>query len=90
MTVQFNIKSAEANALIARLAEVTGKSKTEAVTEAVRDCLARIESGREADIQARIARVMALVDQSRPHLPAKLPSQKDLDDMVFDDHGAPR
>jgi antitoxin VapB len=43
-----NIRNAEAERLAARLAKLTGQSKTQAVTEALRDRLARLTRGRRA------------------------------------------
>ena len=41
--MNLNIKSAEAHALAARLARVSGESMTAAVTQAIRERLARLE-----------------------------------------------
>ena len=86
--MQFNIKSREANLLINRLATTTGESKTEAVTRAVRERLAKIE--RQQNLEERLARVLAITDSIRADLPEKLPTQAEMDDWFYDEHGLPR
>jgi hypothetical protein len=86
--VQVNIKSIEANGLIDRLTQLTGESKTRAITESLRLRLAALE--READTQKRIADVNRLVDDLRSRLPRNLPTQAELDAWIYDPDGLPR
>ena len=86
--MQTNIKSVMANQLIDRLAAMTGESKTQAVTEAVRLRLADIE--RRTGMERRIADVNAMVDRFRARLPDKLPSQAEMDAWFYDEDGLPK
>lgn len=86
--MHLNIKSDETHALATRLATETGESLTFAVTQAVRERLARIE--REKSFEERLARVMALATSIRSRLPEKLPTQTEMDDMFYDEDGLPK
>jgi antitoxin VapB len=86
--MQFNVKNREANELIEQLVAVTGESKTQAVTEAVRERLCKIE--RERSLEERLAKVMAIVDAIRAQLPEKLPTQAEMDAWFYDEDGMPK
>jgi antitoxin VapB len=80
-----NIRNPEAERLAAELARRTGETKTEAVTKALRDRLARVHrerSGRLADELEMIAEHCAIL----PVLDAR-PADEILG---YDEHGLPR
>jgi antitoxin VapB len=83
--VALNIRSKETEELVAELARLTGESKTDAVTKAVRDRLERVKRTRRkrslADELDAIARQCAAL----PVLDAR-----SADDILgYDDHGLP-
>ena len=81
-----NIRNAETERLTAALALMTGRTKTEAVTEALRDRLERLRrerSGRSPadeldDIGRRCAKLPVLDERSADEI------------LGYDEHGAPR
>jgi antitoxin VapB len=81
-----NIRSRETEELAAELARLTGESKTEAVTKAVRDRLERVKRSRQhrslADELDAIGRECAAL----PVLDARSPEEI----LGFDEHGLPR
>jgi antitoxin VapB len=81
--MSLNIKNAEAYRLIRELAELTGESMTGAVTEAVRERLARVRS----DFQP--ADIRELAREIRDRLP---PGYLDEDhgELLYDKDGLPR
>lgn len=87
MGVQLNIKDPETVRLARELADQTGRS----VTETIRIALQRARDDREADIQARIARMNAAVDELRKHLPPewKGRTSKEIMDDLYDEDGLP-
>lgn len=86
--MHLNIKNHDTHALATQLATETGESLTFAVTQAVRERLARLE--REKSFDERLAKVMALADSIRARLPAKLPTQAEMDEWFFDENGLPQ
>lgn len=88
--MQLNLKDAETNVMVARLAALTRTNKTVAVREAVRARLAEVEAAREADIARRLAEVQALTKAFVDSLPKPLPTQAELDDWMYDENGLPR
>lgn len=88
--MQLNLKDAETNVMVARLAALTRTNKTVAVREAVRARLAEVEAAREADISRRLAEVQALTKAFVDRLPKPLPTQAELDDWMYDENGLPR
>ena len=60
-----NLKSAEAEAILKRLAEETGESLTEAATQAFRERLARLEAEKAASRQRDLSFVLDLIDEGR-------------------------
>ncbi len=81
-----NIRNAETERLAAELALMTGRTKTEAVTEAIRDRLERLRrerSGRSLadeldDIGRRCAKLPVLDERSAEEI------------LGYDEHGVPR
>ncbi len=78
-----NIKNDETVRLAKRLAEVTGESLTTAVTEALRERLARV------DADFRVSDVLDLARQIRERLPPGYLDQ-DFDDLLYDEKGLPK
>lgn len=87
--MQLNLKDAETNLLVERLATVTGHSKARVVKDAVRARLAEVEAAREADMADRLARVLALTAEIRERMPKPLPTQAELDSWMYDENGLP-
>jgi antitoxin VapB len=81
-----NIRNPEAERLAAELARLTGESKTEAVTRALRDRLARVRRERTrrnlADELDEIARHCASLPVRDPRTPEQI--------IGYDEHGLPR
>jgi antitoxin VapB len=81
-----NIRSPEVEALATELARLTGETKTEAVTKAVRDRLERVKRGRHrrslADELDRIGRLCAALPVLDPRQPDEI--------LGYDEHGLPR
>ena len=79
-----NIKDAETDRLVRRLAEVTGEKITDAVKTAVRERLDR--EARNHD-KASLEELMAIARRiaAKPAVDATPP-----DDMLYDEHGLPR
>jgi antitoxin VapB len=78
-----NIKNDETVRLAKRLAEVTGESLTTAVTEALRERLARV------DADFRVSDVLELARQIRERLPPGYLDQ-DFDELLYDENGLPK
>ena len=80
-----NIKNPEAHRLARELAALTGESMTAAVTEAVRERLARIRRERRAPVAARL---LAIGKDCAAHLTE--PSRSiDHADLLYDAEGLP-
>ena len=83
--MSLNIKSREAHELATELARLTGESKTQAVTEAIRERLERTR--RERDQEKRVAEALAIArrvagyprQDRRPH-----------GELLYDERGLPR
>jgi antitoxin VapB len=84
--VALNIRSAETEALAAELARLTGETKTEAVTKAVRDRLERVRRARQrrslADELDAIGKQCAALPVLDPRAPDEI--------VGYDEHGLPR
>ena len=86
--MSLNIKNPEAHALAARLAKLTGETMTEAVTEALRERLERIENIGAID-EKRFRKLKDLVKDSRrlwrePYLSI------DHGELLYDEFGLPK
>lgn len=81
--MSLNIKNAEAYRLVRELADLTGETMTGAVTEAVRERLARIRG----DFQ--VEEIVELAREIRERLP---PGALDVDhgDLLYDEKGLPK
>jgi len=81
-----NIRNPETEALAAELARLTGETKTEAVTKAVRDRLERIQRARR---QRRLADELDAIAIQCAKLPVL--DARDHDEILgHDEHGLPR
>jgi antitoxin VapB len=81
-----NIRSAETEALAAELARLTGETKTEAVTKAVRDRLERVKRARQRRSLADELDAIGKQCAALPVLDSRAP-----DEIVgYDEHGLPR
>ena len=81
-----NIKNEQACRLAKQLAKLTGESLTTAVTEAVRERLARLRGERDID---RAERLLALGRDCAAHL--KKPFRTvDHAELLYDEHGLPK
>jgi antitoxin VapB len=81
-----NIRSPETEALATELARLTGETKTEAVTKAVRDRLERVKRGRH---RRSLADELDAIGKQCAALPVLDP--RDPDEIVgYDEHGIAR
>lgn len=83
--MSLNIKSAEADELVAALSSLTGESKTRAVIEALRERLERERRARSR--QARAADLLAIGQRCASH---ERRDTTDHDAMLYDQRGLPR
>ena len=84
MGVALSIKSDEADRLARELAAETGESLTDAVTEAIRERLARTRK-RRRDVAVRL---MAIADRNRDR--PRLDERPEDEILGYDEHGLPR
>lgn len=81
-----NIRNPEAERLAAALAKLTGETKTQAVTQALRDRLARLRRERT---RRRLADELDEIAQHCARLPVRDPRPPD-EILGYDDRGLPR
>lgn len=87
MPAQLNIKDQRTNDLVAELATLMGRSKTETVRLAVEAELARERSTRDDAVNRMMKEVRALQARVRE----KVPSDNYLtEDDIYDENGLPR
>jgi antitoxin VapB len=84
--VALNIRNAETERLAAAVARLTGETKTEAVTRALRDRLARLRRERSARRLADELDDIARHCAALPVRDARTPEQV----LGYDEHGLPR
>lgn len=82
--MRLSIEDPEADALARALAGLTGESVTEAVTQALRERLSRVERMRSED--DAMDRIRQISTRFKAHLRAPLPD----DDALCDPSGSPR
>lgn len=81
-----NIRNPETEKLAAAVARLTGETKTEAVTQALRDRLARLRRER---VGRRLADELDAIALHCAKLPVK--DQRSPDEILgYDEHGLPR
>ena len=85
-----NIKNAETHAAARKLAKLTGLTISDAVDQAIREKLRRIEEQRDADWERTLAAIREIQDRvaSAPVYDPRTP-QEIMDDM-YDDDGLPK
>jgi antitoxin VapB len=84
MKMALNIRNAEAERLAAELARLTGETKTEAVTKALRDRLARVRRRP----RQRLADELEQIAEHCANLPV-LDSRPGDEILGYDEHGLP-
>ncbi len=86
ISVPLNIRNEETEKLAAALAKLTGETKTEAVTQALRE---RIERVRRSRTRKRLADELDEIALHCSSLPVRDPRSAD-EIMGYDEHGLPR
>ncbi len=81
-----NIRNPQVDALASELARLTGETKTEAVTKAVKDRLERVKRDRQ---RRSLADELNAIGQQCAALPILDPRAPD-ELLSYDDHGLPR
>ena len=87
MTVQLNIKDPKTTALVTELAEITGRSKTEAIWLAVEAALAREKARKDEALEQKLADIAAIVERARALV---RPGDILTDDDMYDECGLPK
>jgi antitoxin VapB len=85
-----NIKDADVAAKARRLAKLTGKSITEAVSDALDTCLRTAEHYATVDREARERAVDEIVRRFRESIPPDAPSIEEIMEDMYDENGLPR
>jgi hypothetical protein len=87
MTVQLNIKDPKTTALVTELAQITGRSKTDAIRVAVEAALAREKAAKQEEIARKLARIREIVAEIHRRVPA---DNFLTDDDLYDENGLPK
>ena len=87
MTVQLNIKDPRTTALVTELAEIIGRSKTEAIRLAVEAALAREKARKDEALERKLAEIAAIVERARALV---RPGDILTDDDMYDECGLPK
>ena len=82
--MSLDIKDPEAHQLAQQIARATGETMTRAVTEALRERLARLE---RRGARASVEELLAIADRAAAHV--KRP-YLDHAELLYDEHGLPR
>ena len=82
-----NIKNEETCRLAGELAQLTGETKTGAITQALRERLERETKQRDVDTRLRRMRVIA---ERCALLVGPGPSSAQHGDLLYDEHGLPK
>ncbi len=94
--VSLNIKNEETCRLAEELAELTGETKTGAITVALRERLERERHGRDAEVEARLERIRAIAKRSAELLRSGAPLAEGEElsithgDYLYDEDGLPK
>ena len=82
-----NIKNEETCLLAAKLAQLTGETKTGAITNALRERLVRVQHARSA--QSRLKKMRAIAQRcARTIGPG--PGSEEHGDLLYDERGLPK
>lgn len=84
--MSMNIKNKDAHRLARELADLTGESMTEAVTEALRERLERIRREKPGSLAERL---MQIGRDASKHFDPSFKSE-DHADMLYDERGLPK
>ena len=87
--MSLNIKNKTAHQLAAKLAKLTGKSMTEAVTEALRERIERVQSQRE-NREARVQRLLDIGADIAARLEEPYRSMDHADLLYDEETGLPK
>jgi len=84
--MSLNIKNEEAHRLAQELAQLTGESMTAAVTEALRERVARVRGAKQGSLADRL---LAIAHDCARRLP---PDVRAIDhgELLYDENGLPR
>jgi antitoxin VapB len=82
--VSLNVKDPEAHRLARAIAQATGQSMTRVVTEALRECYARIERNKR---KASVAELLAIADRAAVHVKR---SYIEHGELLYDENGLPK
>jgi antitoxin VapB len=82
--MSLNIKDPEAHRLAEQIARATGETMTRAVTEALRERLARLE---RRSARASVEELLAIAERAASHLKGPY---LDHAELLYDEHGLPR
>jgi antitoxin VapB len=85
--MSLNIKNEETHRLVRELADITGESMTEAVTEAVRERLERLREAKRREGMAE--RIHAIAADMRARLPDDF-FDVEHGDLLYDEYGLPK
>jgi len=85
-----NIKDAEVAAKARKLAKLTGKSITDAVSEALEKSLKTAEHHAKLDRKERIRRTEEIVKRFQASIPPGAPSVQEIMDDMYDEDGLPK
>ncbi|HTT97558.1 MAG TPA: type II toxin-antitoxin system VapB family antitoxin [Rhizomicrobium sp.] len=85
-----NIKDTEVAAKARKLAKLTGKSITDAVSEALDRSLKTAEHHAEIDREAREREVDEIVKRFQSSIPPDAPSVAEIMEDMYDEYGLPK
>ncbi len=94
--MSLNIKNEETCRLAEELAELTGETKTGAITVALRERLERERHEHEAEVEARLERMRTIARRTAalPDVGPPLAEGEELSithgDYLYDEHGLPK
>jgi antitoxin VapB len=84
--MSLNIKTPETHILARELAAETGESMAQAVTEALRERLARVRSSRKTGLAERL---LAIGRECAAHM-SEYARTVDIDELLYDENGLPK
>jgi antitoxin VapB len=85
-----NIKDAEVAAKARKLAKLTGKSITDAVSKSLDESLRTAEHHAKIDREAREREVDEIVKRFQASIPPGAPSIEEIIEDMYDEHGLPK
>ncbi len=88
--MSLNIKNEETCRLAAELAELTGETKTGAITVALRERLERERREKDAEVAQRLADMRAIAKRAAARLRGTGLTSTNFNDYLYDEHGLPK